>query len=576
MFVFSPGWAMEEEKSSILGKRSEREEGSSDTEEREPKQRRMELVDCAPDSASRNNSEIVWHNYCCDPQSNQLYCGDEVCAWIAPEWLPHICSACAQLYSSYSSDEESYGEDFISSPTECFLGDLFQSSKFMGIPELILQIVHLLSSDDRKNVSQVSKKFKQIVDYATTHLKLKCPEELDDSYSYARKGEDTLAFVKFSYVEYNLIPGSHWLIRFLDYTPHRMQFMSLAAFPQLTSLSPDHTIADETLFGLPYLRSLKLSKMGIQDTILSQLTNLTRLSLPPSYSLGSNEITDQGLSPLSHLTRLTIKYNQRFTDNSVSRLTQLRRLTLGGINEEGNTKKITDEGLSHLINLTALHYWEWEDADHETYITDNSLSYLANLTCLKLGGARHITEKSLYTLSNLTHLKLRRDKQSISKNSITRLTTLKRLALQECNHDNEGLAPLTGITRLSLVDMSASIGNDGISNDGISSLTNLVSLRLLGTREVKLQCVGGLTNLTKLVIEIHKEECYDPIYTLTNLRTLKLVHSDEIDFKQCLALPNLEKLYVFKSQKPEEMLQFAQSIAELLEENPEGDTQDVK
>ena len=104
---------------------------------------------------------------------------------------------------------------------------------------------------------------------------------------------------------------------------------------------------------------------NIKDEHLSQLPNLVELDLgeyygfaagqsKKQYSNNRKDITDNGLSNLTNLTKLNLSYNNTITDKGLYNLSNLTSLCL-----HGNTK-VTNKSLSNLPNLINLDLSECE------------------------------------------------------------------------------------------------------------------------------------------------------------------------------------------------------------------------
>lgn len=151
-------------------------------------------------------------------------------------------------------------------------------------------------------------------------------------------------------------------------------------------------------------------------------------------------------------------------------------------------------------------------------ISPDSILRLRNLTSLGLEWGQCLHEE----LALMTHIsELYLDDARISGENVSTLTNLR--ALTVCCDDEQTMTDqyLTGLTGLESLDVSWS---PGISDDGISKLTNLTSLRFDDAEEcLTNQSIACLTNLRTLDIEIYENEVTTEILrTLTNLTNLRL------------------------------------------------------
>ena len=145
----------------------------------------------------------------------------------------------------------------------------------------------------------------------------------------------------------------------------------IASFTSLSTLVLDRAgdaITDQGLFSLTALTSLDLKgNRFITDQGLSSLTNLTHLKL------GHNSnITDRGVIALANLTSLKVVGNKCITNSCIASLSKLTSLDLGH-------ESTVAGGLSSLTNLTYLHL------RFNTTVTDLELSSLTSLKSLHVG-----------------------------------------------------------------------------------------------------------------------------------------------------------------------------------------------
>lgn len=115
----------------------------------------------------------------------------------------------------------------------------------------------------------------------------------------------------------------------------------------LTNLEIGFIPLENSLRNLHLLKRLDLYRCRIDPEYLRHLTNLTSLNMPHCYDY--YELTNDVLSGFTQLTYLNISGSRLVSDDSLMKLTQLRKLKIYGT--EG---KITCNGLMTLPNLTTI------------------------------------------------------------------------------------------------------------------------------------------------------------------------------------------------------------------------------
>lgn len=161
--------------------------------------------------------------------------------------------------------------------------------------------------------------------------------------------------------------------------------------------------------------SLYLMRGVCTDTI----RGLTRLS---SLCLDDSNVDYDALVALPSLTSLTLgTRNRGIKDFDLSALTNLTSLSMY------SAPGISGTGVSTLVNLRTLHLMEESriDADFRQ-VTDETLSRLTNLTALTL------------------------DETSVTDAGIARLTKLETLSLYHHSITNKGIDKLSSLTKLEL------------------------------------------------------------------------------------------------------------------------------
>ncbi|AYV82824.1 MAG: hypothetical protein Hyperionvirus2_192 [Hyperionvirus sp.] len=190
------------------------------------------------------------------------------------------------------------------------------------------------------------------------------------------------------------------------------QSISLLTNLQRLKIADVPTISNEGIRHLTNLKCLSIrNNKNISHEGLQYLTNLERFSIDspnlfPLYFNKLNHLTITHNVPIDDrifestnstaLTSLTIHRNETLINQSISGLTNLRKLKLL------NVSKITAAAFKNLRQLECLHY----DTTWKLYEKD--LLHLTNLTSLTLICDEYIIDKgsSLKSLSGLTYLNL--------------------------------------------------------------------------------------------------------------------------------------------------------------------------
>lgn len=206
------------------------------------------------------------------------------------------------------------------------------------------------------------------------------------------------------------------------------------------------------------------------DNFLSKFVNLTELKLD------SATITNQSISLLTNLKKLSITYLASISDESLSCLTGLTEL--------------------HVISLGA---------------KCSSISTLTNLTMLSAGPC--VSDEILLPLTNLTSLDLQ--SSPVSDNAITKLLLLKDLSVTMTQTvTDSSISLLTYLTKLSVSETPA------ITDSSIGLLTNLIELK--SNEEFTNHGLSTLTNLTSLDICLSPEIKDEHMYSQTRLMSLSV------------------------------------------------------
>lgn len=187
------------------------------------------------------------------------------------------------------------------------------------------------------------------------------------------------------------------------------------------------------------------------------LSNLTDLDISCSIFGEADRIGE-----LTNLKRLNLYYHISVTDSDLMRLTKLEKLILGG-----RDSLVTSDGVSGLIHLTRLEMTETGDS-----VIDKGLSSLANLRTLLLSSC-DVTDNGIMPLTKLTKL---------SAGEGTWVT-------------DSGISGLTRLTKLNLYRNT----NPYITSAGLNKLSNLTFLGLSKSSRIELNALAPLIEQGALV-----------------------------------------------------------------------------
>lgn len=231
------------------------------------------------------------------------------------------------------------------------------------------------------------------------------------------------------------------------------------------------------LTGLTRL-SLSVKNMFIQWRHVSYLTALTDLNLHGWHLLVTSDV-----AKMTQLRKLNLYSDQVIESHALHTLTGLESLDLAGESLiESHSLLYLDRCLTRLNLLS------------NTVIDDSGLVGLTSLKSLRLGGKPgQVTGHSVSRLTQLTSLRLQ-DVDRVSDDELTVLTNLCELCLSYNTRITDlGLCPLTGLTSLRLMK------NTTITDAGIRTLTRLNTLYLSTQSPVSPHVVSSLSLLTSLV-----------------------------------------------------------------------------
>lgn len=211
---------------------------------------------------------------------------------------------------------------------------------------------------------------------------------------------------------------------------------------------------------LHHLLSLDLrhnASAGYNDSIFPYLTNLTEFFISDNYV-----ISDEGLSQLTKLKRLTLHSVRRISNKGLSTMTQLTYLdlyhmsditdvsylpleelhmTFGSLSPQGLSKTLTTlyvlgckqfstlEGLETLpLHKVSINYCSFPDDDFR---------YLKQVKHLVLYGNTYITGSGLHYLKEVTSLMMyKMPLLDIYVNALSKNPHLKTLQIYDCNLKN--------------------------------------------------------------------------------------------------------------------------------------------
>ena len=292
---------------------------------------------------------------------------------------------------------------------------------------------------------------------------------------------------------------------------------------QFSDLSP--------LSGLTNLTYLDLTGNQIGDiSALSGLTNLTKLDLS-----GNHIIDVSALSGLTKLTELILSGNQIYDISTLSGLTNLTKLDL-------SSNHIIDvSALSGLTKLKELRLdMNWRSVD--LYMDITPLSGLTDLTYLDLYANNLSGMDALSKLTGLTYLNLS-STSVIDISMLEGLTGLTYLNMEHCNVQD--ISALSGLTKLKELNLDYNM----VSNiSALRGLTELTSLSINYNLVSSLEPLSGLASLSELYMYSNAVSNLDPLSGLTGLKALYLDDNQIADLSPLIGLTGLEVLSLGQNQ----------------------------
>lgn len=260
-----------------------------------------------------------------------------------------------------------------------------------------------------------------------------------------------------------------------------VSFQSISHLSHLTFLVAK-TVDESGFCKLPNLRLLQIINGGDEADIepLTSWTNLT------SLQIYSNCHLPEGISKMTNLRELWLDEHHPNVE-LVRSLTNLTSLAVG----QFPLRAVSNFQLQKLVVDAKTDY---DCLTEITSLTDlrccgapmPDLTALTNLTCLKYPG--EVTEDSLP--ASLKHLVL--DDLSFDVQTIAHLTSLEHLYILDCpDLSSAGVSKMTNLTKLKIV------GPTQITEKDIRCLTNLNHLSVPYIT-ISDTCVAGLSKLTRL------------------------------------------------------------------------------
>ncbi|HVC92735.1 MAG TPA: hypothetical protein VND64_03545 [Pirellulales bacterium] len=278
-----------------------------------------------------------------------------------------------------------------------------------------------------------------------------------------------------------------WLWRRLPYLPggHLKPFDRIIGIEWPYALEPRERRA--AVHDLPHLTLLKIEGYSAPTPIDNQeLKEICRLTGLVVLEIGSDQVTDDGLSQLAALRRL-------------------RRLGL-------SCPKITDAGLKYVASLQqleSLRLWghhAWEDGFVRTGPGLTPLTRLRRLESLDLATSMEtaMTPEALSIVQKLPALR----SLSLSGHGVTDATLmvvagmadLEHLSIQNPFISSAGLVPLRRLTRLRSLSVAGCSGSRDEALEAIAGLKGLTYLSLHGvvTTDIELEQLAALCGLRDL------------------------------------------------------------------------------
>lgn len=301
--------------------------------------------------------------------------------------------------------------------------------------------------------------------------------------------------------------------RFALLAPTCVYTLNLDDYPLANGLFLPNVTTLTTGRGTSVEHFSNVTSLDISSTDIRNIAHMTKLKT--LNIMQNEEIRDEDIISLTTITTLDV-YGTNISDVGISPLTNLTKLDIGMC-------IITDLGLRKLTKLQSLLIYDSSISD---------ISYLVELTELYVNSESKICDASIHKLTNLTLL-------SIENNSIISdagISDLNLHTLIVCDNDNitgAGLCWMTSLTslnaRYSYIDFAP------------VSLTELDAYQ----SEIPAECLGGLTNLTKLTVNSRTRDNLW-LSSLTNLKTL-IISGDSYSEAALRNLTNIQRLDIYEA-----------------------------
>lgn len=233
---------------------------------------------------------------------------------------------------------------------------------------------------------------------------------------------------------------------------------------------------------LTYLENLEL-----QNTKLSVVPDLSKLTKLRSLGMGGNQLTDvSALAGMTGLTELEINSNQITNFEPISYLTNLERIAIG------NNRSADVNALKSLTKLKKANFSQMGLSNHEMAVFEN----MKELEILAIDFNDQISDlSSLRKLTNLSELDFSKD----SVSDLTPLANLKNLKVLGFSNNNvSDVSPLKELTALESINML---------RNHVYDLSSLKDIQTLNRINAKFQTV----TLPETMINTKKESSIIPV-----------------------------------------------------------------
>lgn len=281
--------------------------------------------------------------------------------------------------------------------------------------------------------------------------------------------------------------------------------------------------------------------------VLSQFQDVPNFRLI-LHSKNEGRISNESIRKLTNLTFLCIyvdSLDPRVTADGINEMTNLRKLeiidctAIHNAHEYEQARLKKGGVLTKCTNLRSLHTMSF------SFISAESFKYLPNLTSLNLEQCPdHVPLDCIPYLSNLTSLHI---SPVMTDDELKLFTSLRRLKCLNHEITNDGISTLTNLTSLVTDEATADL------NEGIMKLVNLKSLDLYDTAVIS----------------------YDTLSKLTQLETLR-VYFEIVNYQSLQTLTNLTHLDLGQNPFPHELIEKLSSLTELsLRRNSKVTAEDI-